>query len=91
MKSTPQSWQDIETAPKDGATPLRLKTADGMEFNATYEWGFCNSDNEDCWCWVADDDNHPDDWTDGVCWAVNEDLKPSTLPIRWMPLPEPPE
>lgn len=87
MTSQFPAWQPIETAPKDGRT-VKLRTADGLEFDASYEFGFSNSGGEDCCCWVGFV-NHPIDWTDGVCWAVNEDHKQSTLPTHW--LPEAPE
>lgn len=83
-------WRPIETAPMDG-TQVILLTPDRSSFPAQYMPGFLDGDGNDCWGWVAMSDLHPDDWSDGVCWDVNEDGLPSQKPTSWMPLPPPPE
>ncbi|NBW15571.1 MAG: DUF551 domain-containing protein [Caulobacteraceae bacterium] len=82
-------WRPIETAPRD-STHVMLR-AGGREFPGAYLPGFLDSNDNDCWCWAALGPNHPDDWTGGTCWEVNEDGLPSTKPTHWMPLPAPPQ
>lgn len=84
-------WQPIETAPKD-MTRIRLKTPSRSNgFEASWQPGFVDEAGEDCACWVAfDEGEEPPCWTDGVCWASNEDDEPSELPTHWMPLPAAP-
>ena len=79
-------WQPIETAPKD-STHVIVRTPDGSLFTAAYVPGFLDSNDNDCWCWVALSDLHPDDWSGGTCWEVNEDGESSQHPTHWMPLP----
>lgn len=77
---------------KDGNEPseerhVEVKTAKGHKFIAAYSFGFLNSDDKDCWCWVAmDGDDAPDCWTGGVCWEVNEDDVPSDQVIAFREL-----
>lgn len=79
-------WLPIETAPKDG-TVIMLQTSGRHILAARWESGFINSDEEPCNCWVeAYEDTAPESWTDGVCWASNEDEEPSDPPIRWAPM-----
>ena len=72
-------WQPIETAPRDG-TFIQAKIPGH------------GSDNIICWCFnlgwafVYDDQEPPECWTDAVCWAVNEDLRPSVKPTEWKPV-----
>ena len=48
------------------------------------------------WTWIGDDasgwgavteDEHPRCWTDGFCWASNEDGEPSDPPVLWTYVP----
>lgn len=80
-------WEPIETAPRDNKTAIIVLTETGRIFKATYR--FCVSENEhgecDAWC-VDEDDPRPDCWTEGLCWAENEDGNPSDQPAYWKPL-----
>ncbi len=87
--STRAKWRPIETAPKDGSHII-VRTLDGSSFTAAYVPGFLDSQDNDCWAWVALSDFHPDDWTGGTCWEVNADGGRSQNPVAWMPLPAPP-
>ena len=85
------AWQPIETAPKDG-TVVRLKTKGNRILRASFQWGLVNSLDDECGGWFAEDeDEQSPSWTDGICWASNEDEVPSDQPISWMPLPDPPK
>jgi len=84
-------WQDISTAPKDG-TEIQVRIPGHGEDNVV-AWveELLNSWDEWCGAWAFTRDQEPPDcWTDGYCWAVNEDGWPSMQPTHWKPLPEPP-
>ena len=47
---------------------------------------YVEDDDGSSWAWATDiegESNAPPCWTDGVCWAVNEDGKPSEQPRFW--------
>lgn len=80
-------WQPIETAPKDGTAIQARIPGNGSDNIIAWEIGLLNSDNEPTGGWAfVEDQEPPDDWTDGICWAVNEDGNPSTQPTEWKPL-----
>ncbi len=81
-------FQPIDTAPMDG-TPIQARIPGNGDDNIiAWSSGYINSAGKDCSCWAfVEDQEPPDDWTDGVCWAVNEDGVPSTPPTHWKPLP----
>ena len=84
-------WQPIETAPRNGVV-VRLKTKGDRTLRASFQWGLENGLGDECGGWFAEDeDEQPPSWTDGICWASNEDERPSDPPIHWMPLPDPTE
>jgi hypothetical protein len=85
------AWQPIETAPRDG-TPFQAKIpGNGSDNIIAWTAGLIDSDENDCGGWAfVEDQEPPDDWTDGICWAVNEDGKPSTKPTHWKPLQDRP-
>jgi hypothetical protein len=81
-------WQPIETAPRDGTAIQARIPGNGSDNIIAWEGGLLNSEGEYCGCWsFVEDQEPPDDWTDGICWTVNEDGKPSTQPTEWKPLP----
>jgi hypothetical protein len=85
---TMSKWQSIETAPKDG-TPIQARIpGNGSDNIIAWCSDLLDSEGQFCGGWsFAEDQEPPDDWTDGICWAVNEDGNPSTQPTHWAPLP----
>jgi len=82
-------WQPISTAPKDGAAFQAEVPGHGSDYIVAWVSGYEDSDGRSCSCWtIVEDQEPPSDWTDGVCWEVNEDGVPSTQPTRWKPLGE---
>jgi hypothetical protein len=76
-------WQPIETAPKDG-TPIIVLTARGSVVKVEARDGVA----DDGWVWCAsNEDEHPRDWDDGVCWTINADGEQSDPPVLWLPSP----
>jgi len=83
------TWQDISTAPRDGTEIQAKIPGHGSDNVIAWVPGFLDSDENECCCWVFTRDQEPPEcWTDGVCWEVNEDLKPSVMPTHWKALPK---
>lgn len=79
--------QPIETAPKDG-TAILVQTVARAFLIARWENGFQSPEDEPCQCWVeVFEETAPKSWTDGVCWARNEDDEPSDPPVSWIAVP----
>lgn len=81
-------WQPMDLAPRDG-TPIQAEIpGHGADNVIAFQDGYLDSAGQDCgaWCFVTDREP-PEDWTDGICWEINEDGKPSTKPVRWKHLP----
>lgn len=84
-------WQDISTAPKDGTEFQARIPGHGEDNVIAWETVLLDSEENDCGGWMFTREQEPPDcWTDGVCWAVNEDGKPSAQPTHWKPLSPPP-
>ena len=87
---TPQGagWQtDMENVPF--LKPVIVQTMSGCVFRAHYGETTEDGDGRDCDTWAAEDEGiHPPCWTDGLCWASNEDGEPSDQPVKWL-LPAP--
>ena len=77
-----EKWEDMLTAPTDGTLIQAEIPGHGCDNMIAYD------EMLGAWYFVLDQEP-PDDWTDGVCWRVNEDLRPSTPPVRWKNPPEP--
>lgn len=79
-------WQDISTAPR--TRPIIVETERGRVFRA--QWTVLGDDAVG-WGTVNEDDPCPKCWTDGFCWASNEDEEESDKPIRWCELTRSPQ
>ena len=76
--------ESMKTVPGDRRVNLHMP--DGSKFEAFLE-EFDDADEKTVWGWVAEnEDEAPDGWTDGVCWAQNEDGVASTRPVGWSEL-----
>lgn len=81
-------WQPMDTAPQDGTAIQARIPGNGSDNIIAWDNTLLNSANEPCGGWsFVEDQEPPDDWTDGICWTVNEDGKPSTRPTEWRTLP----
>jgi len=80
-------WQPIDTAPRDG-TPIQADIpGNGKDNIIAWMDGFMDAAEQDCCAWVfVGDQEPPDCWTDGVCWASNENEEKSVEPIAWKPI-----
>ena len=84
-------FQTIDSAPRD-RTPIQARIPGHGDDNIIMwepdclenEHGPCGS-----WVFVSEDQEPPEDWTDGYCWGVNEDGVPSTWPTHWKPVEQP--
>jgi hypothetical protein len=77
----PTMWQSIDSAPTN--TPVVVLT-EGLQSVVAVYMAF----DETKLAWQAHvEGNHPACWTDGVCWASNEDNEPSDPPKWWAPMP----
>ena len=81
-------WQPIETAPCD-STPIQAEIpGHGSDNIIAWTNNLVDSDDQPAGGWhFVEDQEPPPCWTDGVCWAINEDGVPSAQPTRWKPLP----
>ncbi len=87
LKDDLGDWLPMESAPRDG-TPIQAKIPDnGSDNIIAWRSGFVNDDLDHCYTWViADDQEPPDGWDDGVCWDNNSDGMPSVKPTGWKPV-----
>ena len=80
--------QPIETAPRDG-TVIKVQTAGHLVFRASWQGGLVDESERECGGWLAEDeDDQPNCWTGGVCWAENADGRQSDQPTHWEPVGE---
>lgn len=85
-----KGWQDIASAPRDGAAIQARIWANGEDNIIAWQHeALLDSNGNWCgaWCFVTDQEP-PACWTDGWCWEVNEDGEPSAKPTHWKPAPE---
>lgn len=81
-KIPPRGFLPMEDAPH-GRTII-IRTWTGKSFPASWQMGFLDSEERDCGCWAAtEENNHPKDWCDGVCWDSNSNGDPSEPAIGW--------
>ncbi len=83
MKNLTSAWISINAGEPLLNDVVEVKTADGAKFPASLREGFLDSSGMDCICWVADTDDHPDDWHDGTCWESNADEQASDPVIAY--------
>lgn len=74
------TWYPMTDAPRD--RPILVFTNAGHVVKCA--WTVIGDDAEG-WGTVSEDDLRPNSWTDGFCWASNEDEEPSDEPIAWTP------
>lgn len=75
------SFQTIDSAPRDGTTIQARIPGHGDDNLISFEYI-----GDGAWGWTFTTDQEPPaDWTDGWCWAENEDGVPSTQPTHWKP------
>ena len=80
-------WQPIETAPKNGTAIQARIPGHGEDNIIAWIGGYMNEEEHDCCAWTfVEDQEPPDDWTDGVCWQINAEGKASVTPTHWKPL-----
>ncbi len=88
-KTDMSDWQPIESAPRDG-TDIQARIPGHGEDNVI-AWQvnfFMDSDESTVGGWAFTTDQEPPNcWTDGICWAVNENECASVQPTHWKPLP----
>ena len=79
------TWQPIETAPMDG-TAIQAKIP-GHGADNVIAWqadALYDADGQPCGSWAfVTDQEPPECWTDGWCWAENEDGVRSAWPTHW--------
>lgn len=85
--SAEAGWKPIDTAKRDGTWIQAKIPGHGSDNIIAWQIGLHDSKGHDCggWAFVTDQEP-PDCWTDGVCWASNEDGKPSVQPTEWKEL-----
>lgn len=81
-------WKPIETAPKDGSWIQARIPGNGDDNVIAWTDDLVDDNNEPCGGWqFVTEQEPPDCWTDGICWAENEDGEASVKPTHWRPLP----
>lgn len=81
------AWRSINTAPKDG-TPFQARIPGHGEDNIiAWTNDLTNEAGLSCGGWYfVEEQEPPNCWTDGICWAFNEDGLPSVQPTHWKTL-----
>lgn len=78
---------NMHTVPTDRA--VRLHMLNRLSFTAELQSFESEDGDGETFGWVClDEGQAPEDWTDDVCWAINDAGKPSTQPIGWTTLKE---
>ena len=74
-------WQRMDSCPR-GEDPVWLRMSDGTSFQAILVP--VEGDDDTFWAWAeVNEGEAPQDWCDGICWAVNSHGVPSTQPVLW--------
>jgi hypothetical protein len=83
MPNVPRGWRPTAEA-ADNVT-VQVRTVGGHFFPAYRAW-ISDEDGEMLVWHAAHEGRHPRCWTDGICWASNEDLQPSDPVVGWRPI-----
>jgi len=84
----PSEWRPIETAPKDGTAIQARIPGHGSDNIIAWTNSLLDEDEDECGGWYfVEDQEPPDCWTDGVCWASNAEGNHSIEPTHWKALP----
>jgi len=78
-------WKEIDTAPRDGTTVQARIPGHGEDNLIAFVYiGDCGVDGGEAYGWAFTSEQEPPScWTDGYCWASNEDEQPSIQPTHW--------
>lgn len=80
--------EDISTAPRDGSTIQARIPGHGDDNLIAWIADALDDGRGSCGAWAFTSDQEPPPcWTDGWCWAVNEDGARSAWPTHWRPAP----
>ncbi len=83
-------WQEMKTAPRDGRTVQARIPGHGDDNLIAFHFiGDCASEDggpASGWTFVTDQEP-PECWSDGWCWASNEYGATSIQPTHWKPAP----
>lgn len=81
-------WQPISTAPRDGTEIQAMIPGHGADNVIAWQAdAFMTTEEETCGGWAFTRDQEPPEcWTDGICWAVNADEQASVQPTMWKAL-----
>lgn len=80
-------WMPIETAPTDGTPFQAIIPGHGSDNIIAATGDIEMYDGSDCWAWAfVEDQEPPESWDDGICWASNSIGEPSVRPTHWKPL-----
>ena len=82
-------WQSMDTATRDGTDIQAEIPGNGSDNVIAWQVDAFLDDAEETvggWAFTTDQEP-PDCWTDGICWAQNENGVASVQPTRWKPLP----
>jgi len=83
-----RGFRPMSEAPRDGRDIQAIIPGHGWDNVIAWTSGYMDEDENDCCCWAFTTDQEPPAcWTDGICWASNEDEAPSIQPIAWKELP----
>ena len=80
-------WKPIATAPTDGSAIQARIPGHGDDNVIAWLEQYVDANGEDVGGWnFVTEQEPPECWTDGICWASNEDGVPSIQPTHWKEL-----
>lgn len=78
-----KAWRKIEHYKGNGEPPIVVQTKSGHIVLATRTVVMGETEEVGAWAAVHEGE-HPPCWSDGICWAKNEDEQPSDPPKWWI-------